>query len=392
MFSVLIKLVSIGVLLSSTVLNAEAQTHREAPHDFDGDGKSDFAVARLLPDTDDIACSGWMNCLASSHLQRIIWFNRGSANPMPKVVASSVAVIDGVHAYTLDPTHGAVGEDLVSLFRYDTDTELDRNDVMRLGSDNVVIYLSLDETSGFPVSKTLLKRQVESSLTVKDVAFKPMSDDWTVRQRLLLLAKIGGATTAPLGVYQASINNALYTVFAPSRESAIAVNRAQLRFPFGLPVVADYNGDGLDDLATWGLDDGNWTIRDLESARDMVIQWGLPGDHPMPGDYDGDREADIVVWRPSNGSWYVLTSSTRYDKRSAEVIQFGLPGDMPVRGDFDGDGRLDLAVFRPSNGTWYYRGSSSGMVVSVQWGLPGDLPVGLGVFDRYRLLPQWSHS
>ena len=51
---------------------------------------------------------------------------------------------------------------------------------------------------------------------------------------------------------------------------------------------------------------------------------------PVPADYDGDGRQDIAVYRPSKGSWYILRSSTNYT--AFVSYQWGLGGDIPVLG------------------------------------------------------------
>ena len=154
-----------------------------------------------------------------------------------------------------------------------------------------------------------------------------------------------------------------------------------------IPAVADYDGDGIDDIAVWRPSDGFWWI--TQSSKDFSTapadiefrQWGLPGDHPMPGDYTGDGVADLVIWRSVDGNWFNCTSESGHNCAEFEITQFGLPGDIPVKADFDGDGTLDLAVWRPSNGYWFYKQSSDGAIAATQWGLPGDLPLCTGMRD-----------
>jgi hypothetical protein len=38
-------------------------------------------------------------------------------------------------------------------------------------------------------------------------------------------------------------------------------------------------------------------------------QFGLPGDITLPADYDGDGIPDLAVWRPSEGNWYIRPST-----------------------------------------------------------------------------------
>lgn len=154
-----------------------------------------------------------------------------------------------------------------------------------------------------------------------------------------------------------------------------AVQRAPALCATSDAYSVDLNCDGKDEKVVWRSATGTWYVRFSGSNELLTEQWGLPGDHPILGDYDGDHIADLAVWRPSNGTWYVKTSSSLFDASQAVVQQFGLPGDVPMRGDYDGDGIFDYAVWRPSDGNWYVLRSSDHQAVVEQWGLPGDVPV-----------------
>jgi hypothetical protein len=150
------------------------------------------------------------------------------------------------------------------------------------------------------------------------------------------------------------------------------------------PVPADYDGDRKADLAVWRKTTGHWLIVPSAGGPTIAIQWGLGTapylDRPVVGDYDGDGRADVAVWRPGDGTWYIRTSSSNYVQGFSFQWGTGSLGDIPVAGDFDGDGRTDIAVWRPGTGYWYVRTSSTAYQgqLAFQWGsgTVNDIPLG----------------
>ena len=163
---------------------------------------------------------------------------------------------------------------------------------------------------------------------------------------------------------------------------------SRVEIPFGAagildrPAPADYDGDGVTDLATFRASSdlvpgaAQWFIRPSSGAPGFSVAFGAAGgsDLPAPADYDGDGRADLATFRPvplppdgpvGAAQWFLLPSGAndpQYRSRLGGVrIPFGAPAnaDQPVPADYDGDGRADLAAFRsesdlaPGSASWF---------------------------------------
>jgi hypothetical protein len=156
-----------------------------------------------------------------------------------------------------------------------------------------------------------------------------------------------------------------------------------------IPVAADFDGDGKTDLAVYRPAAGgtaDWFIRNSSfgyaiGSGNWHFQWGLSRDRPELADFDGDGKIDLTVYRPGTGEWFVRYSSLNYVVGAGTWhYQWGLIGDTPMVEDFDGDGRSELTVYRPSTGEWFVRFSGVQFVLDAntwyyRWGLPGDTPL-----------------
>ena len=143
-----------------------------------------------------------------------------------------------------------------------------------------------------------------------------------------------------------------------------------------ITVVADFDGDGKSDAATFRPADGHWMIRQSGTGQTIEQEFGVAHDVPVPGDYDGDGKADLAVWRPHSGTWQWQRSSD--GQMQSEAMGATAENAVPVPADYDGDGKMDFALLRRNNsGTanWCIKRSSDGQVMEQAWGHSHDLAV-----------------
>ena len=141
--------------------------------------------------------------------------------------------------------------------------------------------------------------------------------------------------------------------------------------PTDIPVVGDWNGDGIDDLAIYRS--GQWLFDNNNDGglAESSFWFGLPGDIPVAGDFDGNGIDDAAVFR--NGLWFIDLEGDGV--LSEKSFWFGLPGDVPVTGDWNEDGIDNAAVYR--TGQWFFDFDNEGVVgeKTFWFGMPTDLPV-----------------
>lgn len=139
------------------------------------------------------------------------------------------------------------------------------------------------------------------------------------------------------------------------------------------PAQADYDGDGVIDIADFTWATGTWQIHRSSDDNTLALTWGMGGDWPVPADYDGDGKADLAVFRPSTGYWYIWRSS---DGTIMSKL-WGTDADIPVHGDYDGDGKADLAFWHEADHSWHIFKSSDQTEHTDKWenAKPGALPV-----------------
>ena len=149
-----------------------------------------------------------------------------------------------------------------------------------------------------------------------------------------------------------------YHVCRPAAEVAVTLTDAGgAPITTGALVVADWDGDGDDDL---GLFDAGawWFYPDAASGRPAgaPVRFGREGDRPVAGDFDGDGTPSFGVHRAPDR--FFLRDGGEGDIDGTADRCLALAGgelvasadDVPLAGDL-GD-RAGLVMFRPASGSW----------------------------------------
>ena len=295
----------------------------DAPLDFNGDGKTDYAVARNT--------AGQL---------RWYWLLNG-----------------GGGSGQMD--WGLVGDTLV-MEDFDGD-----------GKDDVTVWRqALGNASGFFIFQS-------ATNTVKATQFGVLDDDATV------IGDYDGDGKADEAVYRkgASVGSQSTWFFRGSLNNPSG-NITYIQWGVNGDRVApgDYDGDGKNDFVIRRDSGSNGVWWERLSGGSVVVQtFGLSNDRVVPGDYDGDGKTDLTALRGDVGpmTWFYLPSGGG----SFQQVTWGTAGDAAVQGDYDGDGKTDPAVWRSLGGGQFLALTSSGGYQSVLWGLQNDFAIGF--FNRH---------
>ena len=147
------------------------------------------------------------------------------------------------------------------------------------------------------------------------------------------------------------------------------------------PAPGDYDGDGKADFVIQRNNGGGqakfWMSQTTAGLSQVVF--GTPTDVIVPGDYDGDGKTDLATVRGSAGQilWSIRGSSG--GGGFTQAVWGNSATDFPAMGDYDGDGKTDLAIWRPNadptQNLFWVLNSSNSAVQQFEWGQNGDYPI-----------------
>ena len=272
-----------GIRISNSWASLLTGATFDAPVDFNGDGRTDFVVARNTGG-------------------QVTWFWNlsNSANP-------TAAAAWGLNTDTLTPA--------------DFDGDL---------KDDIAVW-----RSGAALTAAFYILQSQTN-TVRVEQFGQTNDDPTV------VNDYNGDGRDDVAVYRPGTQGVWY--YRTVANGPVTFVPWGTTGDFVAP--GDYNGDGIADFGVRRNNGGagNFWVRLSTGAVQPVVSFGLSTDTVITSDFDGDGRSDLAVARGVGGAinWYWRPSSGGADQQ----VTFGLSIDLFAPGDYNGDGRTDPTVFR----------------------------------------------
>lgn len=266
-------------------VRGQVQRRRSTVVDFDGDSKTDFAIAR-------------------SNGGVIEWWIANSSG--------------GVTAFP----HGVSGEfSTLRIGAHDFDGD---------GKDDAWLWRSgASPAAGFLIFQS-------SDSTIRFEQFGTTSDDPRV------VYDYDGDGRADPAVFRTSDDTWYY--LGSSNNAARAVTAVRWGTTFANP--GDFDGDGRGDFVD--QQGGNWWILNSRDFSVRIVQVGTGASFGVPGDYDGDGKTDVgaTLTEGTQNAWFYVSSlNPTQNVISTKRLWGPSTGRVRSQGDFDGDGKTDVGVY-----------------------------------------------
>ena len=339
----------------------------DANVDLNGDGKTDYVVAR-----------GTSTPLADGETQQLAPIRSVPDNEVRRTPgAHRLITKDGVANAITPPIYwyislnGSGTTGVAQLGDAATDL-LTPEDFDGDGKDDLVVW-----TPG-PATQANFKIFQSTTNTVRVELFGQDGDDPAV------VGDYDGDNKADPAVFRCpDVNSAPGQCYFFYRGSNNNPNGIVTYVPWGFgvdgdffPLIGDFDRDNKNDFCVQRANpaspsNGQFVLLKSGGGTEF-INWGLSSDFLIPGDYDADGKADFCVRRsntPSAGqrTYYVLTRTG-----ATSQTQWGVTGDASTPGDYDGDGKTDFAIWRgsatPGASRFWVLNSSNGSITQFVWG------------------------
>lgn len=272
---------SLAIFASSHVAAQSTDTTLRAT-DFDGDGKSDYALWDPEAGRFTVRRSG-TGALDQINLST----QRGN------IAVSGLFDSDGITDLgTFNPTLGSW--------------------TLRYGASGSTSTLNFGKPSDLPVPASYF------GSTRTDLAvFDKRTAEWTLRNAIgggKVNLQVGEPGDLPVpadydgdGLADpATFRNGRWTIRRSSTEDVVTL---YFGLPGDLPVPADYLASGHANLAIFRPGFGQFFVRADDGSLHQVTQHGLPGDVPLVLHGDGNLKGDLSVYRPYAQTFYTLSTA-----------------------------------------------------------------------------------
>lgn len=351
--------------ISAAVLDITTGTPpqvNDANVDFDGDGKTDFVVARgtNTPLAENVAPS-------EAAIRRNLDSSAETKTARTSRDKSENVLAPPIYWYTYFSSNGSnsVGQLGDAATDFITPEDFDGD-----GKDDLTVWTEGAATvANFKILQS-------TTNTVRVEFFGQTGDDPAV------VGDYDGDNKADPAVYRcpgvADPDGQCYFFYRGSNANP-GGNVTYVPWGFGVdgdffPYVGDFDNDGKNDFCIQRSNpasptNGQFVLLKSSNLSVEYINWGLSSDFLIPGDYDGDNQTDFCVRRTVGGTrqHYIL-----YRTGATSQTQWGITGDSSVPGDYDGDGKDDLAIWRgntdPNQNFFWVLNSSNGSVTNFEWG------------------------
>jgi len=209
-----------------------------------------------------------------------------------------------------------------------------------------------------PTSSTFFLRNTNSSAPA-DVVFSygPAGAGWVP-----IVGDWNGDGVDTIGLY----NPATSTFFLRNANSSAP---ADLVFGFGpagagwIPIAGDWNGDGIDTIGLYDPSSSTFFLRNANSSApaDLVFNFGPAGAGwiPIIGDWNADGVDTIGLYNPGTSTFFLSNSNS--SAPASLVFNYGPAGAgwNPVAGDWNGDGTDTIGLYNPASSTFFLRNTNS---------------------------------
>ncbi|BAZ09906.1 hemolysin-type calcium-binding protein [Calothrix sp. NIES-4071] len=124
-------------------------------------------------------------------------------------------------------------------------------------------------------------------------------------------------------------------------------------------MLADVNGDGLDDAIAYSKERGEWNValsngKTFNPYTKWITGHGIGSSSQMIADVNGDGKADAIVYFGQTGQWYAaLSNGNGFNGYNMWRDGHGIGSNSQMATDVNGDGKADAIVYFGQTGQWY---------------------------------------